>query len=261
MWQVDNARRLATVAALALAYPTPTQLARAFLPLSLRITTTPTTKTIATRHLRDDFVFRHDASTYRWASSPSRFADDQPLPTSSMLALSPTILIKKDVVVIGGGLAGLSTALELAKRGRQVTVLSRDRGEAAAEAAGGMIAPQSERLESGPYLDLCLRSRSMYADWVESIETIAGLGEEDGKAATTHFWSTGGFLNPAFEGDAVHTWNPPPEGGKAHWLERDQVSERARFWSVVSSTRPHRYLLRVQLYSACHSRCGRDHVM
>lgn len=134
--------------------------------------------------------------------------------------------INKDVLVIGGGLAGLATALELAKRGRQVTVLSRDRGEAAAEAAGGMIAPQSERLESGPYLDLCLSSRAMYADWISDLERIAGFGgasacERD--TTETHFWSSGGFLCPAFEGDAVHVWNPPPEGGQSHWLGRDQV--------------------------------------
>lgn len=138
----------------------------------------------------------------------------------TMLGSTSNVHINKDVVVVGGGLAGLSTALELAKRGRQVTVLSRDRGEAAAEAAGGMIAPQAERLESGPYLDLCLTSRAMYADWVSSIEAIAGLG---GEKAETHFWSSGGFLSPAFEGDTVHAWSPPPEAGQSHWVNRDQV--------------------------------------
>ena len=139
---------------------------------------------------------------------------------------SSGVNINKDVVVIGGGLAGLSTALELAKRGRQVTVLSRSRAEAAAEAAGGMIAPQAERLESGPYLDLCLSSRAMYAEWVSSIEAIAGLG---GEKAETHFWSCGGFVSPAFEGDAVHLWSPPPEGGQAHWINRDQVRRGCTF--------------------------------
>ncbi|CAM9494800.1 unnamed protein product, partial [Discosporangium mesarthrocarpum] len=143
-------------------------------------------------------------------------------PAHVFMGLSDVLRIPKDVVVIGGGLAGLSTALELAKRGRQVTVLSRNRSEAAAEAAGGMIAPQTERLESGPYLDLCLASRAMYADWVASVEAIAGLG---GSQETTHFRSVGGFIAPAFEGDAVHKWNPPPEAGQAYWMERDQVLE------------------------------------
>ena len=139
----------------------------------------------------------------------------------SMTWKSPSdFRIEKDVVVIGGGLAGLSTALELAKRGRQVTVLSRSRAEAAAEAAGGMIAPQAERLESGVYLDLCLASRAVFAEWVSGIEAIAGRGREE---ARTHFLSCGGFFCPAFDGDAVHVWNPPPEAGHAQWVDRDQV--------------------------------------
>ncbi|CAM9576728.1 unnamed protein product [Scytosiphon promiscuus] len=141
---------------------------------------------------------------------------------------SAGLRIKKDVVVIGGGLAGLSTALELAKRGRQVTVVSRNRAEAAAEAAGGMIAPQAERLESGPYLDLCLTSREMYAEWVTSMEAIAGTGTGGEKGSgkhEAHFWSSGGFMSPAFDGDAVHVWSPPPEGGQAYWIERDQALE------------------------------------
>lgn len=159
-------------------------------------------------------------------SSPAAGRSIRPL--AMLGSTSSDVRIQKDVVVIGGGLAGLSTALELAKRGRQVTVVSRNRAEAAAEAAGGMIAPQAERLESGPYLDLCLASRAVYAEWVRSIEAIAGMGGGGekgtvGKKAETHFWSSGGFMSPAFEGDAVHVWSPPPEGGQAHWIDRDQV--------------------------------------
>lgn len=162
-------------------------------------------------------------------SSPAAAAGRSARTLTMLGSTLPDVRIQKDVVVIGGGLAGLSTALELAKRGRQVTVVSRNRAEAAAEAAGGMIAPQAERLESGPYLDLCLSSRAVYAEWVRSIEAIAGTGggEKGGgkgeQKAETHFWSSGGFMSPAFEGDAVHTWSPPPEGGQAHWIDRDQV--------------------------------------
>lgn len=163
-------------------------------------------------------------------SSTSNGVSGRMVSQTVMLTSSSDVHINKDIVVIGGGLAGLSTALELAKRGRQVTVLSRSHSEAAAEAAGGMIAPQAERLESGTYLDLCLASRAMYSDWVSSIESIAGLG---GDRAETHFWSSGGFLAPAFEGDAVHTWRPPAEGGQAHWIDKEQVHHSGPIHSML----------------------------
>ncbi|KAH8048347.1 MAP kinase [Aureococcus anophagefferens] len=74
-----------------------------------------------------------------------------------------------DVVVVGGGMSGLSTALELRRRGRSVCVLSRDLAQAATLAAGGMLAPQAERLPGGPLLDLCVRSRRGRADGISSL--------------------------------------------------------------------------------------------
>jgi glycine oxidase len=169
----------------------------------------------------------------RWIAAAVAFAALLPLATGWTAAVPPPSLpvghLKRDVLVVGGGLAGLSVALELAQRGRQVTVLSRDESEAASRAAGGMIAPQAERLESGPYLDLCLSSRSMYSEWVQRLESLASIRPSDSAAAPskpdTGFWSSGGFLSPAFEGDEVHRWTPPPEAGRAEWLSAKQVLE------------------------------------
>ncbi|KAL7542619.1 hypothetical protein ACHAXR_011939 [Thalassiosira sp. AJA248-18] len=41
----------------------------------------------------------------------------------------------------------------------------------------------------------------------------------------TGFHSTGGFLAPAFAGDAVATWSPQPGSGKSYWLDDVQVRE------------------------------------
>ena len=126
-------------------------------------------------------------------------------------------------------------------------------------AAAGMLAPQSERLPIGPLLDLCLESRDMYGEFVEGVEEWARNcgregerylwkdgktdddGRQDGYGATTTsntsgghnnlepwevgFTAAGGFLAPAFAGDAVATWAPPSQSGTARWLDAVQVRE------------------------------------
>lgn len=74
-----------------------------------------------------------------------------------------------DVLIIGGGLAGLSTALELAQRGSKVVVVNRNEKESASLAAGGMLAPQAERLASGKALfdlyTLCIISFCIHTSY------------------------------------------------------------------------------------------------
>jgi len=130
---------------------------------------------------------------------------------------------QRDAVVIGGGLAGLTVAYELSKRGRSVTVLSRNIEEAAAQAAAGMLAPQAERLPRGAYLDLCLQSRAMYPQWVSELEELAA--SEGGPKLDCGFSACGGIIAPVFAGDEGSNWNPPPEGGKSQWLSADQIQQ------------------------------------
>lgn len=149
--------------------------------------------------------------------------------------------IPKDVVIIGGGLAGLSFALELANNhNRYVTVLEKNSFSSTGSfAAAGMLAPQSERLPKGPLLDLCLQSRDMYADFVQNVEILAKNSGAEGDVYLTNnkcdddvlkpwevgFQATGGFLAPAFAGDSVATWAPPEGTGLSYWLDEIQVRE------------------------------------
>jgi len=80
-----------------------------------------------------------------------------------------------DIVIIGGGMIGLATAVELALHGAKVTVVNRSFAEAAAHAAAGMLAPQAEKLAPGPMQELCLKSRSRYPEWVSKLEAVTGL--------------------------------------------------------------------------------------
>ena len=123
-----------------------------------------------------------------------------------------------------------------------------------------MLAPQSERLPSGPLLDLCLESRECYSDFVALVEGLVrgcsvdasrflwrdvnrddhdgngNKGEDGLEPWEVGYTATGGFLAPAFAGDSVATWSPPSASsttgtgtgtgtGTAKWLDEIQVHE------------------------------------
>ena len=78
------------------------------------------------------------------------------------------------VLILGGGLMGLSVAHQLARRGQAVEVLSRRRSEAAGFVAAGMLAPHAEGL-SGSLLALGQASLERIPAWVAQIEADSGL--------------------------------------------------------------------------------------
>jgi glycine oxidase len=80
-----------------------------------------------------------------------------------------------EIIILGGGIIGLATALELRLLGAEVRVLSADFKAAAGHAAAGMLAPQAEQIPPGAMLDLCLASRALYPEWVEQIRQISNL--------------------------------------------------------------------------------------
>jgi glycine oxidase len=92
----------------------------------------------------------------------------------------------KDVLIVGGGVIGLSIARELHKRGvGKITVV--DAGTCASEAswaAAGMLGPQAEADESGPFFDLCVRSRDLYPAFADELLEETGVDIELDRAGT-----------------------------------------------------------------------------
>ncbi len=78
------------------------------------------------------------------------------------------------LLIIGGGLIGLSIAHSLAKEGKKVEVLSRDRNEAAGFVAAGMLAPHAEGLTNN-LLELGQLSLFRIPSWVTTIENDSGI--------------------------------------------------------------------------------------
>ncbi len=78
------------------------------------------------------------------------------------------------LLILGGGLIGLSIAHELAHKGKSVEILSRKRSEAAGFVAAGMLAPHAEGLENNLLLlgQLSLQKQS---NWVKKIEKTSGM--------------------------------------------------------------------------------------
>ena len=81
-----------------------------------------------------------------------------------------------EVVIVGGGIAGLSVALAARRRGLSVTVLERAvPGAEASTAAAGILGAQVEAHATGPALELGLLSRGLYPEWCGALEAETGV--------------------------------------------------------------------------------------
>lgn len=81
------------------------------------------------------------------------------------------------VAVIGGGIVGLAVAEELTRRQIPVVLLEKNPGLAreASLVAAGILSPQSEVQEPGPFLDLLLSADALIPEIVDRLESESGL--------------------------------------------------------------------------------------
>jgi glycine oxidase len=92
-----------------------------------------------------------------------------------------------DVAIIGGGVIGCAAAYALATAGLRVLLL--ERGQIACEASGeaaGMLAPQAEASEVGPFLTLGLQSRELFPALTAALREETGLDVGYGQDGTLY---------------------------------------------------------------------------
>ena len=83
-----------------------------------------------------------------------------------------------DVVIVGGGVIGLSIAYALAREGLRPTVLDRrELGREASWAGAGLIPPIAEQIPANPNPTVALRSWSarLYPDWSAALRDETGI--------------------------------------------------------------------------------------
>ncbi len=81
---------------------------------------------------------------------------------------------KNSILIIGGGLIGLSIAYEFARNNFNVSVVSKNRSESAGFVAAGMLATHAEGLEH-ELLKFGQQSQILIPEWIKNIEQDSGI--------------------------------------------------------------------------------------
>nr|BAO66527.1 FAD-dependent glycine oxydase [Streptomyces sp. MJ635-86F5] len=99
------------------------------------------------------------------------------------------------VVVVGGGVIGLSVAWQALERGLRVTVVDPEPASKASHVSAGMLPAANEMLYSQEdLLRLCLASRERYPSFVKELEAVSG---------TSAGYRRDGVLDAAFDDESL----------------------------------------------------------
>ena len=125
-----------------------------------------------------------------------------------------------DVVIIGGGVSGCSTAYQLSKAGVQVSILEREEIAAeASSAAAGLLSPTEVLTGPKAVADLFLASWSMTAEIIVEIEAASGVQVEYFRRGALHVLTNTDDQSSLRR--YAEIWKA--QGSDVKWLTGDQV--------------------------------------
>ena len=117
-----------------------------------------------------------------------------------------------DVVVIGGGIAGLATAHELLRSGASVTILEREHcGRGASWAGAGILSPLLPWDYSEPVTRLTQLSNRLFPEFIEALITETGIDPE--------YQASGMLVLPELLPDSSHASAIARRGARYHMAE------------------------------------------
>jgi glycine oxidase len=107
--------------------------------------------------------------------------------------------LNSDFLIIGGGIAGLSTAQRLLQQGAVVTVLERGKvGQEASWAGGGILSPLCPWNYPDEVTRLTTRGAELFSSWAIELQTATGIDPE--------YETSGMLVLPPFDKQAANRW-------------------------------------------------------
>ena len=108
--------------------------------------------------------------------------------------------MNSDFLIIGGGVAGLSTAQRLLQQGAAVTVLERGKvGQEASWAGGGILSPLCPWNYPDVVTRLTARGAELFSAWTKELHAATGINPE--------YETSGMLVLPPFDAHAAEQWS------------------------------------------------------
>lgn len=121
--------------------------------------------------------------------------------------------MSSNYIIIGGGVIGCASALELAQHGASVTILEQGRiGSESSWAGGGILSPLLPWDYSEPVTRLTQWSTALYPAWISDLQTATGIDPE--------YQMSGMLVLPEFDAGKADAW------GVEHGLRVERVMSR-----------------------------------
>ncbi|MEZ2459443.1 NAD(P)/FAD-dependent oxidoreductase [Salinicoccus roseus] len=124
--------------------------------------------------------------------------------------------------IVGGGIAGASTAYHLAREGHQVTVYDRADTGQATDASAGIICPWVSQRRNKKWYRLVKESAKYYPDFIAGLQEETGLDTGYRREGSISLFKDDHIQNLAY--DRIRSKQPDaPEMGEVRMVSREEV--------------------------------------